>query len=129
MVKTKCLFDPPEDSDGTRLVIAYKLPSKNYLSRFNAEWELAVAPNKEWVTAYHRKKLLWTEYTKFYLAKMALPAAMKVISKWAKFVAKGGTLTLLCYEKEEDPHCHRHLLKKLIEEQADNYAEHVGCNQ
>ena len=25
------------------------------------------------------------------------------------------TITLLCFEREDNPHCHRHLLKKLIE--------------
>jgi len=137
MVKTKCLFDRPEDSDGTRLVVAYKLPSKNYLSRFNAFWELALAPNKTTVRAYKSRRITWKEYTALYLAKMALPEAIEIIGKWAKLVAGGTTITLLCYEKEGNSHCHRHLLKRLIKKQAKElkvtkaYRKAYGrlCNQ
>jgi len=30
--------------------------------------------------------------------------------------ARKGVVTLLCFEREENSHCHRHLLAKLIEE-------------
>ena len=34
--------------------------------------------------------------------------------------AKRGTITLLCYEREDNPCCHRHLLKELIENEERN---------
>ena len=30
--------------------------------------------------------------------------------------ARSGTITLLCREREGDPHCHRHLLKAMVTE-------------
>jgi len=36
--------------------------------------------------------------------------------------AASGTITLLCFEKEENPCCHRHLLKKLID-QENNFSK------
>jgi hypothetical protein len=29
--------------------------------------------------------------------------------------ARNGTITLLCFEREDDPYCHRHLLKELVD--------------
>jgi uncharacterized protein YeaO (DUF488 family) len=34
--------------------------------------------------------------------------------------AKSDTITLFCYEYEDNPYCHRHLLKRLIENEERN---------
>jgi uncharacterized protein YeaO (DUF488 family) len=34
--------------------------------------------------------------------------------------SKHGTITLLCFEREDNPCCHRHLLKRLIENEEQN---------
>jgi len=36
--------------------------------------------------------------------------------KWIKDYSKNKDIVLLCYENESDPKCHRHILKKLIED-------------
>ena len=38
-------------------------------------------------------------------------------------MAVSSTITLLCFEAEGDPQCHRHLLKRLIEERVLNLQE------
>lgn len=117
MIKTKCLFAPPEEEDGIRIVVSYKLPSKGYLRTHNAIWEPNLAPDPTTVKAYKRKKngITWKQYTEKYLAKMKSASSTKAIDKWAT-VSLIETITLLCYEGESNPHCHRHLLKTLIDE-------------
>lgn len=53
----------------------------------------------------------WDEYEACYLKEMS--KQRETIKEFAKR-AKHSTITLLCFEPEENPCCHRHLLKRLI---------------
>ena len=117
MVRTKCLFNRVVPSDGRRFVVSYKLPSKDYVSFDKAMWEPDLAPFPKMVNEYHAGQITWKEYTSLYLAKMKLTPAVKAIEKLAK-LSLIQDITLLCYEKEDNPQCHRHLLKVLIDRKA-----------
>jgi len=117
MVKTKSLFDKSELSDGKRIVVSYKLPSKYYLSTHNAVWEVYLPPYQHMVYGYRAGQITWEKYTELYLLKMKLPRAAQAIKKLAT-LSLIQDITLLCYEKEDNPHCHRHLLKALIDQVA-----------
>ncbi len=71
MVKTKCLYDPVEESDGDRILVTRYWPrgvSKERLSI--TDWLRNLAPSKELVNDWKKRKILWNEYTLRYHEEM-----------------------------------------------------------
>lgn len=115
MVRTKSFNDPIEESDGTRI----RVTRRPYRRRKNTppfimEKELDPAPSAELLEDWKDKVISWEEYEKRYLEEMSGRSQQEKIKELAER-SKHETITLLCFEPEDDPHCHRHLLKKLIE--------------
>jgi len=114
MVKTKRLYDAVVESDGDRILVAHYWPRGVSRERLSAQWLKDLAPSKELVSDWKKQRISWDEYTSRYHEEMRCQQG--VIQELAAR-AKYGTITLLCYEREDDPCCHRHLLKKLIEQE------------
>lgn len=113
MVKTKSLYHEAQESDGERILVTRYWPrgiSKTWLR--HKEWMRDVAPSKELLEDWKKQRISWEEYTVRYHREMR--GQREIIRALAK-KAKHCTTTLLCFEHEDNPHCHRHLLKKLIE--------------
>ena len=119
MIKTKRWDDPKEDDDGFRLLICrYRpraLPKKKETWTW---WRPNLGPSKELHAAIYGKKgepISWDAFRERYHEEMKAHA--EEIDLLAEMVAGGKTLTLLCSSACEDAsHCHRTLLKGLIEE-------------
>ena len=113
MVKTKSAYDPVEKPDGQRFLVARFWPrglSKAKLSL--TAWLRELAPGKELLKAWKAGQISWTGYELRYREEMS--GRHEEIDRLAGKAAHG-TITLLCFEKEGDPCCHRHLLKEMIE--------------
>ena len=120
-IKTKCWNDPPEADDGFRLLICRYRPRA--LPKKDETWKLwwkQLGPSRELHAAFYGKKgppIGWEEYRRRYLEEMRQDECRDSIAVLADKVAAGGTVTLLCSSACTDPdHCHRTLLKQLIEE-------------
>lgn len=114
MVKTKSVYDQAEESDGDRILVTRYWPRGISKARLSAEWVREVAPSKELLKDWKASRISWDEYTVRYREEMlAQEAAIAALRQ----KAQEGTSTLLCFEREGDPRCHRHLLKKLIEKE------------
>ena len=115
MVKTKSIKDPVEESDGTRILVTrYPIRFKKHKPPFIMEWARDVAPSKELLHDWCNEKISWKQYTVRYHEEML--SQKEAIRNLAN-KASHDTITLLCFEREDDPCCHRHLLKKLIEQE------------
>ncbi len=113
MVKTKSVYDPVEESDGQRILVSRYWPRGLSRERLSLIEHLKdAAPSVELLQDWKKGNISWGEYKKRYHQEML--QQQDIISKLAK-MASDKTITLLCFEREEDPHCHRHLLKDLIE--------------
>lgn len=82
-------------------------------------WRANLGPSKELHAAFLGKKgqeaIGLEEYTRRYHAEMK--EQEEEIALLAEMVAAGKTITLMCSKAcEDESHCHRSLLKKLIEE-------------
>jgi uncharacterized protein YeaO (DUF488 family) len=82
-------------------------------------WCANLGPSKELHAAFYGKHgqepIGLEEYTRRYLAEMK--EQDQDIAYLAQKVAEGQTITLMCSSAcEDESHCHRSLLKKLIEE-------------
>ena len=113
MVKTKSVYDPVEESDGERILVSRYWPRGLSKERLSLKEHLRdVAPSIELLRDWKTGDISWAEYEKRYHQEMS--QQREKIKGLAKR-ANDKTITLLCLEQEDNPHCHRHLLKSLIE--------------
>lgn len=118
MVKTKSIFDPAEKSDGLRVLITRFIPGYPNLVFHRHYPELA--PSYELLASYKgwgiRDPISWKEYTSRFMREMESHESDVVFCRLANLSAIGRIFTLLCFEREGNPHCHRHIVKCLIED-------------
>jgi uncharacterized protein YeaO (DUF488 family) len=123
MIKTKRWDDRREADDGFRLLICRYRPRA--LPKKYETWDLwwsQLGPSKELHAAFYGKHgqtpIVWEEYRRRYLEEMNGEQQRESIAILAEKVVAGSTITLLCSSACTDAsHCHRTLLKQLIEEQ------------
>jgi uncharacterized protein YeaO (DUF488 family) len=117
-IRTRRWNDPRQRGDGFRLLICrYRpraLPKKD--ETWNA-WCPDLGPSRQLHADFYGKNgppISWEEYHRRYLEEMQ--AQTELIDELAQLLAEGKTITLLCSSACEDAaHCHRTLLKELIE--------------
>jgi uncharacterized protein YeaO (DUF488 family) len=117
-LKTKRWNDPREPDDGYRLLICRYRPRG--LPKNKETWDgwcSELGPTQELHADYYGKHgppISWEEYRGRYLKQME--GQTELIDELAAMVAEGKTITLLCSSACTDAtHCHRTLLKDLIE--------------
>jgi len=114
MIKTKSVYDPVEESDGQRILVSRYWPRGLSRERLSLTEHLKeVSPSVELLHDWKAGNISWAEYKNRYYKEMA--QQQDKINELVKRT-NDKTIILLCFEREDDPHCHRHLLKSLIEE-------------
>ena len=113
MVKTKSVYGPIEESDGDRILVARFWPRGRSRKDLQlTEWVQELGPSVKLLTDWKQGDISWQEYEKQYLEEMSSQGEkIKELANRANIK----TVTLLCFEKEDNLCCHRHLLKRLIE--------------
>jgi uncharacterized protein YeaO (DUF488 family) len=127
VIKTKTWNQHKDAADGFRLLICRYRPRA--LPKKDETWDLwwkQLGPSKELHAAFYGKNgppINWDEYRRRYLEEMRGEEQVESIDFLAGQVAAGKTLTLLCSSACTDGiHCHRFLLKKLIEARVPHVA-------
>jgi uncharacterized protein YeaO (DUF488 family) len=117
-IKTKRWNDRRAKDDGFRLLICRYRPRA--LRKEDETWDAwwpEFGPSKKLHADFYGKNgppIGWDEYRRRYLEEMQ--AQQEYIEELAALVREGKTLTLLCSSACEDAsHCHRTLLRELIE--------------
>ena len=80
-----------------------------------------LAPDQDVLMKYKNGELDWSAFTQLYLEKIQKmwDAKDEAIMTVAKFVYRDKRiLWLVCWEKESNIYCHRHLLKKFLDDHA-----------
>jgi uncharacterized protein YeaO (DUF488 family) len=119
-IRTRRWNDKKKRGDGMRLLICRYRPRA--LPKTEETWDLwwqDLGPSKKLHAAFYGKHgqapLTWEEYRQCYLEEMT--QQQERIDLLAEKVAAGKTITLLCSSAcEDEAHCHRTLLKGLIEQ-------------
>jgi len=122
MIRTRRWNDPVERGDGFRLLICrYRPRGVRKADETWNEWWPDLGPSRELHADFYGKHgppLTWPEYKRRYLAEMK--SQTERLGELARRVADGETITLLCSSACTDAeHCHRALLKGLIEKRLD----------
>jgi len=145
-VHTKRWNDPPEPTDGFRLLVC-RLRPRGVPTKSQPwdDWWPDLGPSRQLLDEFHGKgrpshtrprgssarrastgeapdePLPWSSYVPRYLDEMRGSAQVWRIRALAQRVAAGETITLLCSSACTDPaRCHRTLLARLIARDADS---------
>ena len=126
MFRTKSVHSPIEPGDGLRLLVARGrgrgLPAK----RFDV-WMANLGPSEQLRDAILGGTMSWSEYSRRYRKELLEPGGVdarneriknhgqKFTLRLLQHLARKQTITLLCHCAEAEQHCHRHLLKALLE--------------
>lgn len=111
-IRTKCVYDPPSDSDGRRVLVTRYWPRGVSRDRVD-EYVRVLAPSRELVRAYKDGRIEWAAFRDRYLAEMERPEAVAEVRRLAT-LSRSAEITLLCVCREEEP-CHRLVLRELVE--------------
>ena len=114
MIRTKSIYGHKEKQDGLRVLITRFYPRGIKKTHFDV-WKKELAPSKQLLKEYKAKKKTWEEFAKSFQSELKDQKESIDALKELKTKSKSGNITLLCYEKDDKP-CHRHLLKRLIED-------------
>lgn len=112
MIRTKSIYKPKEDEDGTRILITRFYPRGIRKGHFD-QWMRELAPTKELVQSYKHGKITQAQFTTRFLKQMSTDETSKQTIQTLAKLAKKTNVTLLCYEPDGE-FCHRHLLENMI---------------
>ncbi len=107
----KTVYDKTEKKDGKRILVMRIWPRGVRKDKIDL-WLKELGTERELIEAWKQGKVSWAEFRKRYLA--SLKGKEETLQKLAK-EAKTHTLSLLCSCKDVH-HCHRILLKQVIEQ-------------
>jgi uncharacterized protein YeaO (DUF488 family) len=126
-IQTKCVTEPIErERDGLRLAVTRYLPRGVRRSHYDA-WLPNLAPSEALLRSFQAGKISWAQFAKAYQAELFESAAVddrnpriknhgqKFMLRLVKELATRQPVTLMCSCAPEEEHCHRHVLKKLLE--------------
>jgi uncharacterized protein YeaO (DUF488 family) len=117
-LKTKRWCDKAVKSDGWRILICrYRPRALKKADETWDNWYPELGPSRELHADFYGKNgppITWEQYRERYLNEVK--AQDELIDELAKLVAEGKTITLLCSSAcTDESHCHRTLLRGLIE--------------
>jgi len=122
-IKTKRWNDPTDADDGYRLLICrYRPRGVRKANETWTAWCSDLGPSRQLHADFYGKHgppISWDEYRRRYLEEMQ--AQQELIDELASLlIEKDAKITLLCSSACEDAsHCHRTLLRELIEAQVN----------
>ncbi len=131
LIKTKRWNDEAEADDGFRVLICrYRPRALPKAKETWAEWWKDLGPSRELHADFYGKNgppIGWDEYRERYLAEVQ--KQHEKIVQLAQRVVADETITLLCSSACTDPnHCHRTLLKGLIETEVARLKVESACS-
>ena len=127
MVKTKSVLSPIEPKqDGLRILAARFRGRGLPTSRYDI-WMPNLGPSEQLLRAVLASKITWSEFGRRYRKELFEGGSIdqrnrtiknhgqKFTLRLLQKLAQDSSITLLCHCAETEPHCHRHLLQKVLD--------------
>jgi uncharacterized protein YeaO (DUF488 family) len=118
IIKTKSIRDLKKDTDGIRLLVA-RYPGRVKRTHYDI-WYPALAPSEHLLRKWKKREITWENFESEYRKEISRSANARAHLDTLREISKSVTnpnpdfVTLLCFEAERNPHCHRHILKNII---------------
>jgi uncharacterized protein YeaO (DUF488 family) len=114
MIKIKRAYDPPEEEDGTRVLVDRLWPRGVSKERIRIDRRMSdIAPSNELRRWFHHDPTKWDEFHQRYLAELDNPERQAELDSLAQ-IAEKGILTLV-YGAKDTERNQAVVLKELIE--------------
>lgn len=126
MLKTKSVWSPiNRKTDGLRILVTRIRGRGLPASRYDV-WMANLGPSERLLRAGQDQRISWAEFSKHYRRELFLAGPIdkrsrtiknhgqKFTLRLVKQLARRGRVTLMCHCDEDQPQCHRHLLRRLI---------------
>jgi uncharacterized protein YeaO (DUF488 family) len=118
IIKTKSIRDLRKDTDGIRLLVA-RYPGHVKRTHYDI-WYPALAPSEHLLRKWKKREITWENFESEYRKEISRSANARAHLDTLREISRSVTnpnpdfVTLLCFESEKNPHCHRHILKHII---------------
>jgi uncharacterized protein YeaO (DUF488 family) len=126
MLKTKSVWSPiNRKSDGLRVLVTRFRGRGMPTSRYDV-WMPSLGPSEHLLRQGQTGAVSWAEFAREYRKELFLDGPIdersrtiknhgqKFTLRLIKQLARGKVVTLMCHCTEDQPHCHRHVLRALI---------------
>jgi len=126
MIKTKCVDSPYDTAkDGFRVLVTRFRGRRLPKSRYDA-WVPSLGPSEKLLGDIQAGRIRWSEFERRYRKELLEAAPIdrrnrtiknhgqKFTLRLLQALSKQRPITLLCHCAEDEPHCHRHILAKII---------------
>ena len=113
MIRTKSIYQPREDGDGTRILITRFYPRGVRKDHFDY-WIRELAPSKSLLKSYKEGQQNWDDFKLAFLSELRDNIESLEIIQALNHHITNDNVTLLCYEKDGTP-CHRHMIRDIVE--------------
>jgi uncharacterized protein YeaO (DUF488 family) len=125
MIKTKSVHSQIESDDGLR-ILATRLRGRGLPSNRYDVWMANLGPSEALLRDILGKRVTWAEFSRRYKKELLESGGVDARNRTIKnhgqkftlrllqTLARDGTITLMCHCAEDQPHCHRHLLQKVL---------------
>jgi uncharacterized protein YeaO (DUF488 family) len=127
MFKTKSVHSPiePQD-DGLRILVARFRGRGLPTSRYHA-WMANLGPSEALLRSYLAGKITWAEFGRSYRRELFEGGSIdqrnrtiknhgqKFTLRLLQMLAKREPVTLMCHCAEDEPHCHRFILQRILD--------------
>jgi uncharacterized protein YeaO (DUF488 family) len=126
MLKAKSVYSPIDRSkDGLR-ILATRFQGRGLKRMKYDVWMANLGPSEHLLDAYRSGRLTWAEFGRRYRAELFGETSRDVNNARIKnhgqkftlrllsILARRGNVTLMCHCSEDETHCHRRLLKRIL---------------
>jgi uncharacterized protein YeaO (DUF488 family) len=126
MLRTKSVYSKIDRRrDGLRILATRVRGRGLRASRYDA-WMANLGPSEQLLSQFRAGRIRWSVFKQRYVAELFSKSEVdrgnqniknhgqKFTLRLIKRLSEGNRVTLLCHCEEDEPQCHRHLLRALI---------------
>lgn len=126
-ISTKSVWSPADKAaDGLRILVTRYIPRGCPSTQYTV-WMANLGPSESLLKSFKAQTIPWKEFSRRYEEEIFASETadshnpriknhgQKFTLRLLKELAKKQQLTLLCHCAEDEPHCHRRLLKAILE--------------
>ena len=116
---------PNRKTDGLRILVTRFRGRGLLASRYDV-WMPSLGPSERLLRSFRHREVSWAQFSRQYRKELFLDGPIdqrsriiknhgqKFTLRLVEQLARRGQVTLMCHCAEDEPQCHRHMLRRLI---------------